>query len=120
VGIELTRAVKLLKQNDLGFGNQDLSRQGTHIEPLVSCASASQWTAFKTCPQYVTRKLIVILPTTNRLFSCPRCGTNLLKYRIEKLGRFSLDTRSEDPWDACPQCGAGFHEPVPDVANPIS
>jgi len=55
--------------------------------------------------------IIALTPITNRLFSCPRCGSNFRKYRIQKLGRFSLDTTgAEDLWDACPQCGVSFEE----------
>jgi uncharacterized C2H2 Zn-finger protein len=57
---------------------------------------------------------IVLIPIANRLFSCPRCGTSFRRYRIEKLGRFSLDMRSaEDLWDACPQCGLSFDQQWP-------
>jgi hypothetical protein len=57
--------------------------------------------------------IVILLPITKSLFSCPRCGTSFRKYRIGKLGRFSVDARpTEDLWDACPQCGLRFDAPI--------
>jgi hypothetical protein len=57
--------------------------------------------------------LIGVLLFRNQL-RCPRCGTDLRKERIAKLGRRSRDTRATaDLWDACPRCGVSFNEAWP-------
>jgi hypothetical protein len=55
---------------------------------------------------------VVLLPIAYWLFRCPRCGTTFSKYRREKLGRWSMDTRGADElWDSCPKCGVSFDAP---------
>jgi ribosomal protein S27AE len=54
--------------------------------------------------------LIASLFIRNRL-RCPRCGTDFREARLEKLGRWSFDSRgSAGLWDACPHCGVSFDE----------